>query len=61
MALTKAQRDKYLKRHGIRCAYCDSEDLETLGRPISNDGRITQCSGCGRIWMDIYTLSDIEE
>jgi len=64
MALTKAQKEKYLKKCGNICPYCGSEDLRPMGRPIADGKHMTQdiqCSGCGRIWEDIYTLSDIEE
>lgn len=66
MALTKAQKKVYLRRHGNMCPYphCYSEDLKILGRPASDDNHITQdvqCLSCGNMWTDIYTLSDIEE
>ena len=64
MALSKAQKKKYLSRHGYICPYCNSGDLKALGRPSTDDGRATQdvqCLDCGKIWTDVYTLSDIEE
>lgn len=66
MALTKAQKEKYLKKYGNVCPYpsCKSEDLRTIGRPKADGKHASQdiqCLGCGKMWIDIYTLSDIEE
>jgi len=64
MALTKAQKRKYLEKCGNLCPYCNSEGLEVLGLPRADGKHMTQdiqCFGCGKIWTDIYTLSDIEE
>ena len=65
MALTKVQKKKYLKKTGVRCPYCNSGDLNTIGSLRSNKyGKATQdvqCLGCGKMWTDVYTLSDIEE
>ena len=64
MALTKARKKEYLKRYGMRCPYCSTEGLWVLGQPSANEECIrqdVQCGSCGKIWTDIYTLSDIEE
>lgn len=64
MALPEARKKVYLKRHGNRCPYCSSEDLKALGQPKADDNHVTidvQCFSCGKIWTDIYTLSDIDE
>ena len=65
MVLSEAHKKGYLKRGGNRCPYprCSSGDLRTLGQPKGDDGGVTQdvqCFSCGKIWTDIYTLSDIE-
>jgi len=65
MVLTKAQKEKYLEKGGIRCPHCGSGDLNTRVKPRTNScGQITQdiqCFGCGEFWTDIYTLSGIAE
>lgn len=65
MALTKARKEKYLKEHGVRCPYCSSGDLNTIGSLKTDTyGQVTQdvqCLNCGKIWTDHHTLSDITE
>jgi len=64
MALTKARREKYLKKQGNTCPYCNSKDIRTIGPAMADCNYLTrdiQCLDCGKMWTDIYTLSDIEE
>jgi C4-type Zn-finger protein len=54
---------------GVRCPYCKSEDIGAAG-----DGQayhlahaehlieeVVQCEECGKMWIDTYTLTCIEE
>jgi hypothetical protein len=62
--LSKKQREQYLARKGMLCPYCDSRQLDALGKP-EVDGPTasieTICVACGETWWDIYTLTNIEE
>ncbi len=31
--LSKARRERYLARQGVYCPYCNSPQLDTLGKP----------------------------
>lgn len=64
MALTKAHKEKYLKKGGVRCPYCNSDNINTIGSLLEKYGKAAQdvqCLSCGKMWIDIYTLSDVEE
>jgi len=62
--LSKKQREQYLARKGMLCPYCDSPQLDALGK-AEIDGPIaaaeTTCVACGETWWDIFTLTDIAE
>jgi Zn ribbon nucleic-acid-binding protein len=58
--LSKAQRKRYLARQGLYCPYCDSQELDTLGKP-EVDAIEVMCTACRETWWDIYTLTDIQE
>ena len=62
--LSKEQRKKYLAHRGMQCPYCDSRQLDALGK-AEIDGPMaaveTTCVACGETWWDIFTLTDIQE
>jgi Zn-finger nucleic acid-binding protein len=49
-----------LARQGLYCPYCDSQELDTLGKP-EVDAIEVMCTACRETWWDIYTLTDIQE
>ena len=54
--------EKYLK-HPQRCPYCDAEEM-TSGE-MGQDGPTLRgsisCTNCKKTWVEIFTLTDIEE
>jgi transposase-like protein len=60
--LTQERVSNYVARGGVRCPFCDSEDVG--GGFISIEpGVATQlvnCSSCDKEWTDIYKLHDIQ-
>lgn len=61
--ITKAMESLYLKRQGLRCLYCGSEELS--GGELTLDGPIgwanVQCINCEREWVDRYELTGVTE
>ena len=64
MSVTKAQKKKYLANGGAQCLFCESHDLEVLSQVDSDDSPtkyLIHCYGCGKRWVDIHDLIDVEE
>lgn len=65
--MTKAAKKRYLKSAGTDgCPYCkaDMEELECKEVDFVEDGNIeqrVQCPQCKKRWMDIFTLTDVQE
>ena len=60
MAITSEQKAAYLKNPS-RCPFCGGSDLEGEGYDYDGDPAQTiECQDCGRSWLDIFTLTDIE-
>lgn len=62
MKLTPEQKKAYLQ-DSSKCPYCGAEGVE--GGEVQDEGdqhfqNIT-CSACNREWVDIYTLSDVDD
>ena len=57
------QKDYYIRHKGVRCPFCHGNNLSC--NSIFGDGEeATQdikCLECGKVWTDIYTLTDVEE
>ena len=54
---------RYVQQRGVRCPFCGSDDLDTVGRLQSDAGYAWQgveCANCGGKWADSYTLSGLE-
>lgn len=51
----------YLK-DSAKCPHCQSKDID--GNEIQCEGdshyQTIQCNNCGRSWVDIYTLTDVD-
>jgi len=51
---------EYVDQAGVRCPYCDSEDIRTVGT-LTACGTVgmqgVQCNDCGREWDDVYSLT----
>ncbi len=62
--LTKEQKADYVRGGGKRCPYCASDDIEAAGQCEAIDtwaSLIVECNTCEKCWVEIFTLSDIEE
>jgi predicted Zn-ribbon and HTH transcriptional regulator len=64
MKLTKEQKEMYLTRRGVKCPVCGSEVVEG-GLDIDLDGselrQGARCRECDSEWVDVYTLTGIED
>jgi len=59
--LTKEQRAEYIKNGGLRCPFCNSENIEGLSAEF-DAGYVSQdiiCNICHSDWTDIYSLTDV--
>ena len=55
---------EYLRRDGVSCLYCGSNDIESLGSIQVDEGyawQEIQCNKCEKCWRDVYDLADVEE
>jgi len=61
--LTIAKSEDYLRRHGVDCPNCGHPDVE--GGCVEVDAgsawQKLSCSECDAEWVDIYTLTGVEE
>ncbi len=54
----------YLQDGGNHCPYCKSKSINSGGDMEIISGRMTQttrCETCGKNWIDIYYLEDMED
>lgn len=61
MKLTQTQVDDYVRSGGIKCPFCESENI-VGGDKENNDGVSSQevsCDDCAERWMDIYTMTGV--
>jgi hypothetical protein len=61
--LTEQQKQAYLKAP-TRCPYCGSQDLEGQTPGSDCGGNYRQrltCLECGRWWVDVFTLTGMDE
>ena len=62
--ITKEQKEYYLNHGGRICPFCKSHKcIETISSSETCGNQIIQevkCPHCGIRWVDVYTLSDIE-
>ena len=59
------QKKAYLESEGLKCPFCKSANL--LGG-VTHSAKYYDayqqevlCKECGKAWIDIYTLTDVEE
>jgi hypothetical protein len=61
--LSPEQEAEYISNRGSKCPICRSDNLE--GGSLDVDGPVARveatCLDCDAEWIDIYTLSGIEE
>jgi hypothetical protein len=53
---------QYVQQGGIKCPYCEGEDMENGEVELTDAGIITMnisCKDCGKTWTEEYTLSNI--
>ena len=55
-------KSKYFSINGNFCPVCDSNDLATSSFEVSGatTSQKIDCDQCGSSWLDVYTLTDIE-
>lgn len=62
--LSDEKKKEYIYDGGVRCPYCQSDDITSMGPIHLDDGgawQQIQCNSCNKRWTDIYSLSAIEE
>ena len=60
-ASEKELAQKYVQAGGVKCPFCDSQDIEG-GSVEIDSGRAYQkvsCHKCGKAWHDGYTLDSL--
>ena len=61
--ITEEQKKRYLDSDGTECPFCGDVNYRG-GEVIFGKGDVTQtmsCNGCGKVWYDVYKLTNIEE
>lgn len=55
-------KGRYLANPNL-CPYCESEDIsgELFESTDNQTWRRVTCDSCGKMWQEIFTLTDIEE
>ncbi len=62
MPLTPKQKKKYLDQGGVRCPFCDSDQLEGDGfGDEQSSSEHVRCLTCPKEWYDDYKLVAIRE
>jgi hypothetical protein len=60
MIMTCEQEKKYLENKGLRCPYCYSTHIGAT-KPLAGYDLVVmqeiECSTCGQVWNDVYTLT----
>ena len=59
--MSKQQQAEYVKSHGARCSYCQSDEIDATEANV-DAGTISQrveCLACRKDWSDLYTLTEI--
>lgn len=61
MKLTKEQKKFYLKHKGNKCPFCKGEVQSQGTFEYDEDWaeKECECNDCGKVWKDVYTLSDV--
>ena len=56
--------EEYIKNGGVRCPFCKSDDIRTVGSLEScgiNAFQSVACNCCGKNWTDEYTFTGFSE
>jgi len=62
--LTEEDKQEYLNSRGNICPYCRSDNISATGYMNADDltaHRKVECFECGEEWLDVYTLTEVEE
>ena len=61
--LTGKQKQDYIESGGNRCPHCGSDNIEggSFNTDSSKAWQGVWCVNCHEEWVDVYTLSDVEE
>jgi len=60
--LTKKQKAEYLKNKGFICPFCGSRNISADNPELTDYGVDVDvsCADCGRSWIDVYSLTDVD-
>ena len=61
--ITDEQKKRYIVQTGLRCPYCQSDQVASAPPFKADTGEFTQlcsCDDCNRAWENTYTLSDVK-
>lgn len=53
----------YIKHKGAVCPFCQTLSTEELEAPLWKNGKVQRdmhCGECGRVWTEVYTLTDVK-
>ena len=61
MTLSETEIDTYVAEGGVKCPYCQSEDLEASNQEFTEAGIFFDCAciGCLHEWKEHYKLASI--
>lgn len=61
--LTPQQIDLYIRRNGVHCPVCESDDIEAMEPDTGGPNRFyrdNKCHSCGAVFTETFTLSHVE-
>lgn len=63
MAFTPEQIAAYVSSAGATCPYCGSSEIDSDRLQADGDSAcaVVQCDTCDKSWLDVFTLTTIEE
>jgi len=60
MKLTPQQKRDYLACRGVKCPFCESDNLISVKTEWNEPLEIvTRCDACQSQWIDVMTLTDV--
>jgi len=61
--LTQKQREQYMATAGVRCPYCESDQVvgDSFDVEVGEVRQDVSCNNCEETWVAIYSLVRVEE